>query len=321
MSLYNFFKKIPKETSTIVAETTPEETPNITEIERTEVVESLRRFEDKKVSQPRGKYRSWTPEEKLEIGKHAMQYGVGKTVKLLAVKYPGLKKQSVSDFKKLVVSAKATETSSPPKSLKNIKRGRKSLLPEEMMSKTIELVEALRLKGAPVTAGVVNSIAKGVVCANDRSILVENGGYLFLSRDWGRNVLYRMEKEGKKMCRRKGTTAKIPIAPGLLKEVKLKYQREIQSIQKRHNIPDDMILNFDQTPLSYVSSPGHTLHFKGASNVPLVGKGKKKQITGTFTVSKSGIFLPMQLIYEGKTERCHPQGIVFFFRFFSSSLT
>ena len=41
------------------------------------------------------------------------------------------------------------------------------------------------------------------------------------------------------------------------------------------------------------------------------GKQKGKQITGTFTVSVTGPFLPMQLIYAGKTNRCHPQGIEF----------
>ena len=45
--------------------------------------------------------------------------------------------------------------------------------------------------------------------------------------------------------------------------------------------------------------------------MPLVGKGKKKQITGTFMVTMSGLFLPMQLIYEGKTPLCLPQGISF----------
>ena len=41
------------------------------------------------------------------------------------------------------------------------------------------------------------------------------------------------------------------------------------------------------------------------------GKGKGKKITGTFTISASGRFLPMQLIYAGKTDRCHPQDIEF----------
>ena len=147
--------------------------------------------------------------------------------------------------------------------------------------------------------------------ANDRSLLVENGGYISLSYQWGLNVLYKMEKEGKKMCRRKATTEKVPIAPGLLREAKLNFQRQIKELQKWHQIPDDLIINFDQTPLSYVCSPNHTLHLKGGKSVPIVGKGKSKQITGTFSCTMSGLFLPMQLIYQGKTNRCHPVGIDF----------
>ena len=45
--------------------------------------------------------------------------------------------------------------------------------------------------------------------------------------------------------------------------------------------------------------------------MPIVGKEKQKQITGTFTVSANGDFLPMQLIYAEKTDHCHPNGINF----------
>ena len=55
----------------------------------------------------------------------------------------------------------------------------------------------------------------------------------------------------------------------------------------------------------------NTLEFEGAKSVPVKGKGKGKQITGTFAVSATGRFLPMQLIYAGKTKRCHPQDIEF----------
>ena len=84
------------------------------------------------------------------------------------------------------------------------KRGRPALLPDDLMKKTIEMIQALRLNGAPVTAAVINAIAKGIVIANDRALLVEHGGYLSLSYDWGRNVLYRMErgtqKDGSQNC-------------------------------------------------------------------------------------------------------------------------
>ena len=58
-------------------------------------------------------------------------------------------------------------------------------------------------------------------------------------------------------------------------------------------------------------SLNHTLHFKGGKSVPPVGKGKSKQITGTFSCTKSGIFLPMQVIYQGQTNRYHSTGIEF----------
>ena len=91
-----------------------------------------------------------------------------------------------------------------------------------------------------------------------------------------------MEEEDKKMYRRKAATEKIPVAPGLLKEAKLHFQREIKQMQEWHQIPDDLIINFDQTPLSYVCSWDHTLNFKGVKSVPFVGRGNFKQVTVNF---------------------------------------
>ncbi|KAK2557492.1 Cilia- and flagella-associated protein 91 [Acropora cervicornis] len=94
---------------------------------------------------------------------------------------------------------------------------------------TIETIQALRLKGALVTAAVISAIAKGIVMANDRTILVEHGRYLSLTYDWGRNVLYCMDRKGKEMTMRMATTEKISAALGLLKEAKLLFQRKIKT--------------------------------------------------------------------------------------------
>ena len=85
----------------------------------------------------------------------------------------------------------------------------------------------------------------------------------------------------------------------------------MKQMQEWHQIPDDLIIDFDQTPLSYVCSPNHTIHFKGGKSIALVGKRKSKQVAVTFLCTKTGIFLPMQLIYQGKTNRCQPTGIEF----------
>ena len=107
------------------------------------------------------------------------------------------------------------------------------------------------------------------------------------------------------------TTSKIPIAQGLQKEEQLTFQRKIPALIKWHDISEDLVLNFDQTSLSYITVGNNTPEFGGAKSVPVKGKGKGKQITGTFAVSATGRFLPMQLIYAGKTKRYHPQGIEF----------
>ena len=41
--------------------------------------------------------------------------------------------------------------------------------------------------------------------------------------------------------------------------------------------------------------------------VPIKGIDDKRQITATFAISMSGEFLPIQVIYEGKTKRCLPK--------------
>ena len=43
-----------------------------------------------------------------------------------------------------------------------------------------------------------------------------------------------------------------------------------------------------------------------STRVPIVGLGDKRQTTATVAVSMSGELLPMQILYAGKTEQCHP---------------
>ena len=49
------------------------------------------------------------------------------------------------------------------------------------MQKVVDLVSALRLKGAPVSSSVICSVARGVILANDRSLLLGNGGHMDLN--------------------------------------------------------------------------------------------------------------------------------------------
>ena len=77
---------------------------------------------------------------KIEIGKHAVVHGISNTVKNLASKYPGLTKQTVCDFNKLVRSAEEGESSGLTEKLESRKRGRKYILPDELMKKLLNLL-------------------------------------------------------------------------------------------------------------------------------------------------------------------------------------
>ena len=49
------------------------------------------------------------------------------------------------------------------------------------------------------------------------------------------------------------------------------------------------------------------MHQSGEKIVPIAKLDDKRQITGVFAVTLSGAYLTPQLIYQGKTVRCHPK--------------
>ena len=63
-------------------------------------------------------------------------------------------------------------------------------------------------------------------------MLSEHGGHLKFTDNWARNVLNEVQRSEKKMVKRMVTTLKIPVAPGLLKEEQLTFQRTIQALIK-----------------------------------------------------------------------------------------
>ena len=72
------------------------------------------------------------------------------------------------------------------------------------------------------------------------------------------------------------------------------------------SIPIELIFNWDQTGLNLVPTPSWTMEEKGAKRVEIKGLNDKWQITGVFCGTICSDFLPFQLIYGGKTDRCHP---------------
>ena len=107
--------------------------------------------------------------------------------------------------------------------------------------------------------------------------------------------------------KRRKTSSKVDIPDGARKEIEFLFLHEIVSIVEKHKIPPALIINIDQAPLKYVSVGNETLAPRGETSVTIEGSADKRSITRTFAILLYGEFLPMQLIYGGKTSQSLPR--------------
>ena len=63
-----------------------------------------------------------------------------------------------------------------------------------------------------------------------------------------------------------------------------------------------LILNWDQTGIKIVPSTTWSMEKRSAMRVEMVDAGDKWQITAVFCITIQGVFLPVQVIYTGKTQ-------------------
>ena len=103
------------------------------------------------------------------------------------------------------------------------------------------------------------------------------------------------------------TTGKVEIPEGARKEAELLYLHNIVTIVEKYEIPHSLIMNLDQTPLKYIPAMNHTMAKQNSKSVSIAGSSDKCSIIGTFTITLNGQFLPMQLIYGGKTKQSLPR--------------
>ena len=102
------------------------------------------------------------------------------------------------------------------------------------------------------------------------------------------------------------TTGKVPPV-GAQNKAELKFLHQIANQVEKYQIPPSLIINFDQNPSKYVQVSSMTMAKRGETNVPIAGASDKRSITATFSITFHNKFLPMQLIYKGKTNQSLPK--------------
>ena len=212
-----------------------------------------------------------------------------------------LKETSVRRFKDLFQqSLKRSHSDSleDVSELPNKKMGRPLLIGEELDRQVQEDLRYLREQGSAVNLAIAIATAEGVVRSVDANLLACNGGGIILTKPWARGLLGHMEM----VKRRASSKAKISVEN--FEALKEEFLIEIRNVVSFDKIPPPLIINWDQTGIHYIPVSSWTMEKEGTKRIELAGKEDKRQLTAVLAGSMSGDFLPPQIIYQGKTNRC-----------------
>ena len=254
----------------------------------------------------RGAYNRYSPRDRADIGRYASQHGVAAAARFFSRK---LKRTVRETTVRSMKAAYAEETLRKRRGgpggdvtvLPLQKRGRPVLLGSSVDMMVQKYLKKVRDGGGAVSAKIAIAAARGILMICTKTKLVEFGGYVQLNRHWAYALLKRM-----KFVQRKATTAKSKFTPVDYETLKKSFLADVVATVTMEEIPAELILNWDQTGIKIVPSSTWTMERKGANRVEMVGVNDKRQITAIFCGALTGDFLPVQLVYKGKTSRCHP---------------
>ena len=136
-------------------------------------------------------------------------------------------------------------------------RGAKTFLPSKLGDKVLQMIKNMRQAGCVVNCNIAVAIGKEIVLANDQTLLKENGGSSNLDFSWCQSIFRRIG-----FTKRQATSAKQPVSPGFLKEMGFSFHRAIKEIVDAYDIPDDLVINIEQTPLPFIFLSKYTMDKK-----------------------------------------------------------
>lgn len=302
--MLRYFQKIDKKAVSTTTGLTLEE-----EKRAEEEVKKVIEIKDK----ARGSYNDYSPEIRAAIGKYAAENGPTRAsrhfTKQLGKNVPEstarrLKKEYTVKLSKLPTPSNEDDSSRAQftvTSLPKQPQGRPLLLGELLDKSVQSYIESLRKVGGVVNTAIVRGAAHGIVSVRHPSLLTEHGGSVELGKPWAKSLLKRMGYV-KRKCSNAGK-----VTVSRFEELKEEYLADIKAEVVMHDIHTHLIFNWDQTALHLVPTGQWTMHEAKAKIIPITNSDDKRQITAVLAVTMTGEYLPAQLLFQGKTVRCHPK--------------
>jgi len=191
-----------------------------------EVMDCLKQSsaEDQKEVKKRGTYQKYSGKVKARIGNYAVLNGPSAAVRHFQSKFPNLKYTTVCEWKN-AVTAEIHKSDEPVTTLEEKKRGRPSMLPEDISSHLAKYIHAIHDAGVIINTAIVIAAGLGIVKKINPGLLECNGGYVVLKKSWAKYFLASLN-----FVKRKGTTKKPKFTPSNFEELKSQYLMDIMAV-------------------------------------------------------------------------------------------
>ena len=266
--------------------------------------EQVQEAQKEKARSKRGPYHKFSAVMRARIGRYASENGVAAAARRYSREIKvTINESTVRGIRRTYLTElngkRAGDDDFAIGGLPTKKRGRPLLLGSRLDAEVQSYLVKVRECGGAVNTAITMAGAKGLLLKLDRTQLQEYGGPVTLSRAWAKSLMRRMG-----FVKRRGTT-KCKATVENFDQVKADFLAEVASTVQMEEIPPELIFNWDQTGIHLVPVASWTMERQGAKHVEVAGITDKRQITAVFCGSLVGEFLPVQLIYPGKTKRCH----------------
>jgi hypothetical protein len=204
----------------------------------------------------RESYGRYSPEQRAKMARYCIDNGPAKAARHFSKELGcSINESTIRSIKASYLKEKTPEKSKLP-ALAHSPRGRP--LKIGMYDDLVKTyIRELRKKGSPVNSAVVIGAANGIITHFNKSLLVENGGSIELTKDWAKSLMGRMG-----LSKRRGTKG-IKSLPSDFDSIQQTFIQRIETIIKEDNIPDSLVINWDQTGVNFVPAGKWTMDEKG----------------------------------------------------------
>ena len=218
-------------------------------------------------------------EEKMKVVKYTCSHGVTNAIRFFKNEFPNLTESTVRPWVnkyKEEIKKKSAE-----RVIISQTRGRPLLLPAKLDEKLRLFVTNMKTAGGTINKHVIYRILMGLIKAN----MTRYSGYLdfTVTKGWLQSLYSRIN-----MFRRMVTTSRPIVIPLLWEEVKTQLHNDIASAVLKYNIPDELILNNDQTTSKFVPRENVTMAETGSKHVSRKDGNDKRGITVTLSETITG---------------------------------